>query len=134
MNYNDENSNLSQSQWKEMADEYEKTLHSMQAVRSDVIADLHSLLHILLTSYPNLSELKDLNIAIKNLGGDISLDVIKKSFFSTPLTTINSKIFALSNKLILSITNANYVNVKNVLSILFKVGSKVNESKRRNKW
>ena len=126
MNYNDENINLSNNDWQQMAREYEQTLQTLNTLPDNVSKELNSLFHTLLISYPNLKELDELNTAIKNLNVSNRDFEVKKSFFSTPISSINKRIYILSNDLLFSMTNINSDNIKNVLKNLLIVRQKSN--------
>jgi len=133
MNYNDEKTVLTQNDWQEMAREYEQTLKTLNTLPNEITSELNSMFHLLLTSFPNLDELRELDVAIKEFVDADSLKEDKRNFFSTPLSTINRRIFEISSKLIQAITSSNFNSIKRILVALFNVGNKINES-RRNKW
>lgn len=133
MEYNDEKTISTESQWEKMESEYLKENKRLVELDDELLGKLSKLIKDLEKVSHNSSSLLGLKASLSNY--PLILPEVNSGFFSTPISIITQNIFEILNKLFSIYSTSNDKNKKGlyyILKSLIEVGVDINKNKR--KW
>lgn len=135
MEYNDENTNLTDKEWHDMAMEYQNIVKNSEFDFDKIFSSLCELCDALYNHISRSSAFSDFKSFLQTLQPQTNLE-FKRRFFAKPKDEINFSIFNLLKSVVFTSDKSRVESsekIKKLVGLLLDIGIELNSSKNK-KW